>query len=416
MQIGPDLHLTYCTNIHAGNGLEAVAASVQRFGKALKAALCADAPFGIGLRLSGQESREAVQPKGLACLRRVLDREGLYVFTLNGFPYGPFHDRPIKDDVHRPDWRDPERVAYTLRLARILAELLPPGMEGGISTSPLSYKPWLGDVDRATWTAFVGHLVQVAAHLAGIRERRNRFIHLDIEPEPDGLLETSSELVAFYNDWLLPLGCRMLGAQLGASEAEAEALLRDHVRVCLDTCHVAVAYESVQDALARYRRNSIRVGKIQISSALKVNLAEERGALEAALAPFVEPVYLHQVVQRNADGSLAAYRDLDQALPHLYDGQAAEWRIHFHVPIFQGSYGPLQSTQDAIGDAIALLDTIPDTAHLEIETYTWGVLPARLQLPLAASIQREFEWVLAALDARGAGQARGGSFGPGHLQ
>lgn len=411
MEIGPDLHLTYCTNIHAGNGLERVAASVQRYGRALKAALCADAPFGIGLRLSGAESRKAAEPHGLDGLRRVLDQEGLYVFTLNGFPYGPFHDRPIKDDVHRPDWRDPERVAYTRRLARILAEILPPGMEGGISTSPLSYKPWLGVVDRATWTAFVGHLVQVVLSLAEIRERRDTCIHLDIEPEPDGLLETSSELVAFYDDWLLPLGCRMLGEQLGEGAASAEALLREHVRVCLDTCHVAVAFESVPDVLERYRRSGIRVGKIQISSAIKANLAEERGAVEAALAPFVEPVYLHQVVQRNLDGSLAAYRDLDQALPHLHDGQAAEWRIHFHVPIFQGRYGPLHSTQDAIGDTLGLLHTIPDTAHLEIETYTWGVLPSRLQLPLAASIQREFEWVLAALDAR---EAQKGSFGPGH--
>ncbi len=398
MEIGPDRHLTYCTNIHAGNGLDAVLTSVQRYGKALKAALSPEAPFGIGLRLSGAESREAVQAQGLEDLRRVLNQEGLYVFTLNGFPYGPFHDRPIKDDVHRPDWRDPERVAYTLRLARILAGVLPPGTEGGISTSPLSYKPWLGAVDRTVWATFVGHLVQVVAELAEIRDREGRFIHLDIEPEPDGLLETSAELVAFYNDWLLPVGCRMLGEQLGAGAIEAEMLLREHVQVCLDTCHVAVAYESVPEVLERYSRNGMRVGKIQISSAIRVSLEAERGAVEAALAPFVEPVYLHQVVQKNLDGSFTAYRDLDQALPHLYDRRAAEWRIHFHVPIFQGTFGQVHSTQDAIVDTLALLGTIPETRHLEIETYTWGVLPARLQLPLEASIQREFEWVLAQLE------------------
>lgn len=405
MEIGPDRHLTYCTNIHAGNGLDAVLASVRRYGKVLKAALSPEAPFGIGLRLSGSESQEAAQARGLEGLRRVLDQEGLYVFTLNGFPYGPFHGRPIKDDVHRPDWRDPERVAYTLRLARILAALLPPGMEGGISTSPLSYKPWLGTADRATWTTFVGHLAQVVSELAEIRDLEGCFIHLDIEPEPDGLLETSTELIAFYNDWLLPVGCRMLGERLGASAAGAEMLLREHVQVCLDTCHVAVAYESVPEVLKRYRENGIRVGKIQISSAIRVGLDDERGAVEAALAPFVEPVYLHQVVQRNLDGSYTAYRDLEQALPHVYDGHAAEWRIHFHVPIFQGTFGQVHSTQDAIVDTLALLGTIPETRHLEIETYTWGVLPARLQLPLAASIQREFEWVLARLDARRSGSA-----------
>ena len=397
MRIAPDLHLTYCTNIHAGNGLETVVASVQRYGKLLKAALSPDAPFGIGLRLSGTESQEAREARGVALLRDVLEREGLYVFTMNGFPYGPFHDRPIKDDVHRPDWRDPERIRYTLRLAHILSDLLPTGIEGGISTSPLSYKPWLGVVSRETWTTFVRHLVEVVAELVDIREQTEQLIHLDIEPEPDGLLETSSELATFFNDWLLPVGGRLLGEQLGTSAETAEALLLEHVRVCLDTCHVAVAFESVREVLQRYRSHHIRVGKIQISSAIKVTLDDERDVVESALAPFIEPVYLHQVVQRNHDGTFKAYRDLDEALPHIYDECAAEWRIHYHVPIFLGTYGCVHSTRDTIEDTFSLLDSIPHVQHLEIETYTWGVLPSHLKRPLAASIQREFEWVQTAL-------------------
>lgn len=397
MQIAPDLQLTYCTNIHASNGLDDVEEKVQYYGTALKAALSPGAPFGIGLRLSGAESRELLQENRLAAFRALLDEHGLYVFTMNGFPYGPFHDRPVKDAVHAPDWRDPERVAYTLRLAHVLASLLPDGMDGGISTSPLSYKPWLGTVSRETWNGLVRHVVQVVAGLVDIRERTGKLIHIDIEPEPDGLIETSRELVAFFNDWLLPVGGRLLGAQRGLAAEAAAALLREHVQVCWDTCHVAVAYEAPQDVLRRYQAVGIRVGKIQVSSAIKVALDGDREAIAAALAPFVEPVYLHQVVQRNRDGTLASFRDLDQALPHVQDPQAAEWRIHFHVPLFVERYGSLSSTRDAIEETFALLQAKPFTQHLEIETYTWDVLPPDLKKPLAASIQREFEWVLASV-------------------
>ncbi len=394
MRVSGNRHLTYCTNIHPARGLAEVVHSVRQYGGILKRALSPSAPFGIGLRLSGSESVEASRPPGLALLRQVLNEQGLYVFTMNGFPYGPFHGQPIKDDVHRPDWSDPERVNYTMRLARILASVLPQGMEGGISTSPLSYKPWLREVGRNIWHVYVDHLVTVVEELTRIRHETGCRIHVDIEPEPDGLLETSTEVVRFYNDWLFPIGIPQLAAKSGVGTSEAETLLREHLRVCLDTCHVAVAYETAAGFIDNLARSGIRVGKVQISSAIKLQLAVGRRAVEAALRPFKEPIYLHQVVQKNRDGTLTAYRDLDDAWLHLADGNAVEWRIHFHVPIFVGSFGQLASTRDTITDTLPLLGSVQ---HLEIETYTWEVLPAELKQPLAASIQREFEWVLGAL-------------------
>ena len=139
MQVGDGLHLTYCTNIHPAVGWEAVLASLRAHAPALKARLSPDAPFGIGLRLSGAESRELLADGRLDEFRRWLDAEGLYVFTINGFPHGTFHGQPVKADVHAPDWRSEERVAYTLRLAEILDALLPEAVDGTISTSPLSY-------------------------------------------------------------------------------------------------------------------------------------------------------------------------------------------------------------------------------------------------------------------------------------
>lgn len=389
--------LTYCTNIHPAHGWEEVFSSLQRYAPALKARLSPDRPFGIGLRLSGQESAELLEGDRLATLRSFLDSAGLYVFTMNGFPYGTFHGQPVKADVHAPDWRDEERVQYTLRLATILAELLPEGGTGGISTSPLSYKAWIDAGDRATWELLTGNVVRVAEELVRVRRTQGKLIHLDIEPEPDGLLENSVELVRFFQEWLLADGACGLADRLGIPVEEARASLLEHIRVCLDTCHVAVAYEEPADVLARLEAAGIKVGKVQISSALRVQLpAEEhaRQALRMSLAPFVESTYLHQVVQRNHDGTLSRFPDLPAALDAIGDERAKEWRIHFHVPIFVERYGDFWSTQDGILETFALLRERPFCDELEIETYTWDVLPPSLKAELRESICREYEWVL----------------------
>ena len=397
MQIDParPFHLTYCTNIHPADGWEAVLATLQRHVLPLKARLAPERPFGIGLRLSGGESRELLEGSHLAAFRDWLDAHGLYVFTLNGFPYAPFHRQRVKDEVHAPDWRDPERVAYTLRLIEILAALLPDGLAGGISTSPLSYKPWYADPADVPWAAMTENVVAVAEALVRLRAERGISIHLDIEPEPDGLLADSRELAEFFERWLLGPGAASLAQLLGCGQGAARNHLRTHIQACLDTCHCAVAYEQPGAVLARYAAAGITVGKIQLSSALQVALprSEGRAPIMAALAPFAEGTYLHQVIQRNQDGSLRHFPDLPPALAEWDDPQAAEWRIHFHVPIFLERYGALGSTQAELRATLAALGQTPFCAHLEIETYTWDVLPADLKLDLTESIAREYEWV-----------------------
>lgn len=392
----PAQHLTYCTNIHPGDGWSAVLANLERYAVPLRAQLSPDAPFGIGLRLSGAESRELLAEERLADFQRFLAAHGLYVFTLNGFPYGPFHRQVVKAEVHAPDWRDDERVAYTLRLIEILARLLPPGVDGGISTSPLSYKPWIDQRDPAVWELLTRNIVRVAEALARLRQTQGTLIHLDIEPEPDGLLERSEELVAFFERWLLPHGGALLAERLAIPEDEARCLLLDHIRVCWDTCHVAIAYEQPEEVLARYATVGIKIGKVQISSAVQALLPPdaERDAVAEALEPFAESTYLHQVVQRNHDGALVQYHDLRDALPLIHDPRAAEWRIHFHVPIFVERYARFHSTQAEIRRVLALLRERQFCQHLEIETYTWEVLPPALKLELGDSILREYQWVL----------------------
>jgi hypothetical protein len=347
MEVGADLHLTYCTNIHPAVGWAAVLESLRAHAPALKARLSPDAPFGIGLRLSGSESSELLHGTRLDDFREWLDAEGLYVFTINGFPHGTFHGQPVKADVHAPDWRSEERVAYTLRLAEILGALLPDGVDGTISTNPLSYRAWVDDAGIAACTRNVR---RVSDELRGTR------ITLAIEPEADGVLATVDDAIRWWPDGL------------------------DQLALCFDACHSAVAYEEPEQALDALDEAGIRVGKAQLSAALTVP-----AAAHDELRAFADPIYLHQVTER---GSLRTWPDLPEALSE--NGGGEEWRVHFHVPIFVERYGALEATQDHLRRCIERVNT----SHLEIETYTWDVLPADLKASSVESIAREYEWVL----------------------
>lgn len=396
-------HLTYCMNVHPGITLDEVEENLRTYLPPLKARFLPDGPFGVGLRLAGEASKEILEEGRLEQFREELASLGLYVFTMNGFPYGPFHGEAVKGNVHAPDWQDEERLGYTFRLSSILARLLPDDVEeGSISTSPLGYKPRVDLGMPANWMVFTLNIVRVVQHLIRLREETGKLIHLDIEPEPDGVLSNGAELIEFYERWLLTQGVAMLADRAGNDPGLARDQMLDHVRVCFDTCHVAVSYEDPRELLDRYDALGIKVGKIQISSALKVAIPKDevgRKRVSNELAVFNEPVYLHQVIQRNTDSSLTGYPDLPDALSKIDDPSAEEWRLHFHVPVFVERYELFNSTQDTILQTFELLRERDVANHLEIETYTWDVLPADLKAPLDTMISRELEWVLDHVDA-----------------
>jgi sugar phosphate isomerase/epimerase len=392
-------HLTYCTNIHAADGWDGVYANLRKYAPPLKARFSPAAPFGVGLRLSAREARELLEGNCLRELRMFLDKEGLYVAIINGFPYGPFHGTPVKANVYAPDWRDDSRVEYTLDLIRILQSLLPQGLDGGVSTTPLSYKIWMAGAGDEAWDAMTRNVVRVAETLARVRLEHGAMIHLDIEPEPDCVIENTDESVAFFEKWLFPVGTPALAAALGVGPNEARRHLQDHIRLCFDCCHFAVEYEDPAVALERLQAAGIRIGRVQLSSALHVRFpgdAREAAAIAGRLRPFADTTYLHQVVEPRDDG-LRHYPDLDVALEHKQAASPAEWRIHFHVPLFARDYDAFGSTQDYVRKVLALAAHAPFTTHLEIETYTWDVLPPGLKMDLGESIAREYEWVLDAM-------------------
>ncbi|MCS7017973.1 MAG: metabolite traffic protein EboE [Cytophagales bacterium] len=392
MQLADTTHLTYCTNIHPGESWAETAAALHYYIPAVKKQVCPNGWFGVGLRLSDLASRELINPKTLSTFAQWLHEQQAYVFTINGFPFGRFHYQKVKENVHLPDWTTDMRVDYTFRLAEILAQLLPEGLTGSISTSPLSYALWYPSSEQckmATRKA-AAQLARAALALFRIFERTGKLIHIDLEPEPDGIMENLPTTLQTFQQFIFPAMDKL--AELEKIDTEH---LRRHVQLCYDVCHFAVAYENHQQALAQLQAAAIPIGKFQLSAALRVVWHKlHREAQRQALASFNEPVYLHQVVARTADNQLLRFPDLPLALADHQAAAAAEWRVHFHVPIFLANYGLIQSTQSDIQEVLKWQQLHRYSSYLEVETYTWSVLPADMQLPLAESIARELQWVL----------------------
>ncbi|MCL4503697.1 MAG: metabolite traffic protein EboE [Deltaproteobacteria bacterium] len=401
MQISQDrfFHLTYCTKVHPGCGWGELRQNLQALAPRLKERLAPVRPFGLGLRLSAAESLELLAGDCLARFQDFLDQHNLYVFTMNGFPYGTLAGQPVKEQIFAPDWRSSRRLDYTLRLVDILARLLPAGVDGGISTVPLSYKPWVG-ADAGALAQITDNLVLLTARLMQVEEDTGKLIHLDLEPEPDGLLECGREVVGFFQTWLLERGASRLARAAGLSEAEARRRLLRHLRVCLDTCHLAVAFEDPAAALEALTYNGIQVGKVQITAGLKVVVPANgrREALARQLEAFTFSPYLHQVVTREDGGHSRRFPDLWQALALLPRCPPGQWRIHYHMPLFVERCGSLCTTGTETREVLRLLREQKFCPHLEIETYTWEWLPADLKLNLLDSLTEEYRWVLAAME------------------
>lgn len=397
MLIKENAHLTYCTNIHPGETWEEVFQSLKEYSVDIKLRLTPEQPFGIGLRLSKNSASELLEKGHLTTFKNWLEENNLYVFTMNGFPYGNFHDVVIKDEVHTPDWTTKERLNYTLDLIKILSYLLPEGMEGGISTSPLSYKLWFDNPEgiKRVKIKSTNALVKIVSELVEIKNTQGKTIHIDIEPEPDGLIENTQEVLDYFDHYLLKQGVKELQEALNCSAKAAKSHILEHLQLCYDVCHFALAYEQPMEVVDKLQKAGIKIGKIQISAALKCEKSENISIQEQqqCLQQFDEPTYLHQAIVKKNDGNLSHFSDLTEGISAMSDPNFKEIRTHFHVPVFVSNFEVLNSTQDDIIAALTYWNKNTYSKHLEVETYTWGVLPAHLQTDITNSIVRELHWV-----------------------
>jgi sugar phosphate isomerase/epimerase len=390
-------HLGYCTNIHPGESWDEIRANLGCYVPEVKRRISPDAPFGLGLRLSCLAARELAGPDALAEFADFLRRESLYVFTINGFPYGPFHGMRVKEGVYLPDWRDESRLEYTNLLADLLAQWVPAGTGAGgsISTVPGAFRAAVAgaaDLERIAEL-----LVRHVAHLVDLERRTGRRIVLALEPEPCCLLETVAETVAFFREHLHSAAAAARLAKLtGIDAAAAARALRDHLGVCLDLCHAAVEFEDPAQCFDELEAAGIAVAKIQVTAGLRMPRVTAESA--EALRRLEDGVYLHQVVERSAVG-LERFVDIDAALAaEGWRRHDSEWRVHFHVPVYAESLDGFASTQAFVREALALHKARNRSPHLEVETYTWSVLPEReRRLPVEQAIARELEWVVGEL-------------------
>jgi len=387
----PPVHLTYCLNVHPGESWAENLDAIKKHARKVRDKISGSRTYGLGLRVSARAAQTLGDAGELEAFRDFLARENLYAFTINGFPYGRFHDDPVKEDVYRPDWRSEDRLRYTIQLADLLADILPAGCPGSISTVPCSFKPWI--TSKEDRHCMVRNLVACAQRLWQLSQNRGVDISLGLEPEPCCYLESTDEFLRFYEDELLLHGLPILKNSRGISAGSAESALRNHLGLCLDTCHLALQFEELELSTRKVLEAGIRITKVQISAALEV---ENRPRQRDALRPFAEPVYLHQVKRENPGGLPDSWTDLPEALRELH-GQDDDRRIrvHFHVPLFWEGAAELGTTAPGLTPEFFSMLRRGDCSHLEIETYTFDVLPAALKDgDVVASIVKEHEWVL----------------------
>ncbi|WP_240135194.1 metabolite traffic protein EboE [Streptomyces sp. MUM 178J] len=357
---GTTVHLSYCTNVHPAETLDGVLAQLRDHCEPVRRRLGRDR-LGIGLWLAKDAARALVaDPAALRALRSELDRRGLEVVTLNGFPYEGFGAQQVKYRVYQPDWSKSARLAHTADLARILAALLPADVtEGSVSTLPLAWRTCFDDAaSRAAHHA----LTTLARRLDALEELTGAAIRLALEPEPGCTVETAADAIA-------PLA----------------ALATPRIGLCLDTCHLATSFEDPNTALDALTAAGVTVPKAQLSAALHAEHPRLPG-VRKALAAFAEPRFLHQTRtltrplrpgEAPSADVLRGTDDLDEALAPGALPDTAPWRAHFHIPLHAPPAPPLASTLPVLHDTLTRLvgGPAPLTRHLEVETYTWQALP-----------------------------------------
>lgn len=375
-------HLAYCTNIHPAETWEETWQALKTHtlnvrDKILTPGTRHPSPgYAIGLRLSAIAAEELLQGDHLANFKQWLAQENCYVFTINGFPFGSFHGTRVKEKVYQPDWTTSERLDYTKQLFTIIAQLVPEGIEGSVSSLPASFKEF--DADES---AIFKNLEACAEHIESLAVKHKRDLHLGLEPEPLGHFENTAETIAFFE--------RLLAS------ASNPGLIKRRIGINYDTCHFALEFDDCFSSLDALRAAGLRISKVHLSSALEFDPSCQQ-AIDA-ISAFDEPTYLHQVIVRHQDKTLTRFKDLPDFLQSsIFSLQsAAKGRIHFHIPLYAKPDPPLGSTQQHAIEAIDYLKKHPDFCrHFEIETYTWGVLPEDLQIPIEDQIAREYAWAI----------------------
>jgi hypothetical protein len=394
MNLGHGLgHLTYSTLVHQTDNWDQLWKSVNTYLPAVKARVAPNQKFGVCLRTSAPSAELlSAEPAKVADLKKFFADNDLYLYTANAFVYGVFKKQIIKEDVYEPDWATPERREYTKKVANLLAELAPEGINPSIQSAPLGFKPKVtGDDVVQTYTS---NVIDVVAHLVELKKKTGKTVTLGLEPEPRCYLETTDETITYFKNHLFSgPTARRLAKQTGLNDADAAQAMRDHTGVVFDIGHQAVGYEDIPASLHKLVDNGVQIVKLQEAASMYIPDVTQKTV--DALQSFAKTIYLSQTCQKK-DGTMTWFLNLEDAFEDWYKNPGPrEWRTHFHVPVFLtdlgGSFG---TTRFALEQALAVHKETPLSPHLEIETYTWDVLPDHLKTgDIVEYVTRELDWV-----------------------
>ena len=399
-----NFRLSYCTNVHPSEKLDQMQSSLEEFTLPLKKRLFPDQEMGLGIWMAAEAARTLHEdPAQLASFKEFLSANGFFLFTINAFPYGDFHSNRVKEKVYLPDWTEQERIDHTCRVAGVLASLLPEGETGSISSLSGAFRP--AKHGEEVFESIAASMAKVAAHLKRIEDETGKLIQLGIEPEPWTTLELTSESIHLFNEYIYRSGKEALSRGLGINADESEVLLRRYLGLCYDCCHQAVEFEDLGESLSTLQSEGIPIAKMHLSCALSVPEPANNPEGIRELLSFDEERYLHQVVAMD-NGQRVTLRDLDEFTAEELEKWKAysEWRCHFHVPIFLEKLPNMCTTRPQLEAAIGHLNAHASTHHLEIETYTWLVIPEEVREELCGgtlvgSLEQEFRWVMERLEA-----------------
>jgi len=393
MELGNGLgHLTYSTLVHPGDTWEDMWTSLTTYVPQVKARVAPNRPFGVSLRLSAASAATlAASPDEREKLKDFLAANDLYLYTVNAFPHGPFKGRIVKEQVYEPDWRSEERTQYTIDVADVLADVVDEETSPSIQTAPLGFKPNVTGPEVVE--SYTAQVLAVVAHLVELERRTGRVVTLGLEPEPYCFLETTDETVAYFEEHLYSgAGTTELARLTGLPVSEATVALRRHVGIVFDICHQAVEYEDIGDSIRKLVDAGVPILKLQEAAA--VHVPEVTDEAVDALRSYAETIYLTQTHERR-NGTMRMFLNVQDAFEAWEsDPGPREWRVHIHVPVFLDDLGPFRTTRFAIEDALRAHRETPLSRQLEIETYTWDMLPDDLKTgDIVEYVCREIEWV-----------------------
>jgi len=393
MNLGRLGHLSYSTLVHPGDNWEQMSHSLRTYVPQVKARVSPNQPFGLSLRLAAPSAEALVQDKSARdALKRFLAENDLYLYTVNAFPYGAFKDTIVKEQVYEPDWRSEERTQYTINVADILADVAPAGVSPSIQSAPLGFKPRVTGPDVVA--SYTEHVLRVVAHLVGIEARTGKTVTLALEPEPRCFLETTDETIEYFTNHLYSgRSAERLAKLASIPVSDAIGALRRHLGIVFDIGHQAVGFEDIPVSLQKLVDAGVPILKLQEVAAM--HMPQVTDETIEALQRFAKTVYLSQTVEKK-NGKITKFLNLEDAFAaRKADPGPREWRTHFHVPVFLDDLGGvLGTTRFALEAALKMHKEKPLSGQLEIETYTWDVLPDHLKTgDIVDYVCREIEWV-----------------------